>query len=237
MKFKEPVTAGEAIQTIRIPLAEVDLVTIGGNPVPRAYRLIDGDLVSVYPAFETFDISNLRTAQGKPLRTTRFILDAHLGKLAKYLRMLGFDSLYRNDFGDEEIIEMALAQGRIILTRDRLLLRSPRITHGYYVRSVEKQCQLNEIVKKYDLYSQFRTFSRCMVCNTELQLRDREFVRGRVEADVYQRFSEFSYCPECDKVFWKGSHFDRMERLILGIVTQPEKDQGRAGIKEKGKAV
>jgi uncharacterized protein with PIN domain len=152
------------------------------------------------------------------LRITRFILDAHLGKLARYLRMLGFDTLYRNDYSDEEIIEIAREQKRIILTRDKLLLRSPRVNHGYYVRAIEKHGQLKEVVAKFDLYSRFKSFTRCMTCNTELLSKSKESIYDRVDPDIYNCFSEFFFCPACDKVFWKGSHFERMERIILDMI-------------------
>jgi uncharacterized protein with PIN domain len=218
LSVKEPVTVGEVIEILGIPLSEVDMVTVNSQPVGRSYRPLENDYISVYPTFETFDISSQKTAQKQPLRITMFILDAHLGKLARYLRMLGFDTLYRNDYSDEEIIEIAREQKRIILTRDKLLLRSPRVNHGYYVRAIEKHGQLKEVVAKFDLYSQFKSFTRCMTCNTALLSKTKETIRDRVDPGIYSCFSEFFYCPACDKVFWKGSHFARMERIILDII-------------------
>lgn len=220
LSLKEPVTLGEVSEILGIPLSEVDLATVNGQPAGRSFRPLDNDFIALYPTFETFDISSLQTVQKHPLRFTRFILDAHLGKLARYLRMLGFDTLYRNDYSDEEIIETARDQKRIILTRDKLLLRSPRVDHGYYVRAVEKHAQLTEVVKKFDLYSQFRSFSRCMTCNTPLLPKRRETIRDRIDPAIYHCFHEFHYCPACDKFFWRGSHFERMERLILDIINR-----------------
>jgi hypothetical protein len=218
LTLKEPVTVGEVAEILGIPLSEVDLVTVNGKSAGRSYRPLENDYIAIYPVFENFDVSSLQTVQKKPLRITRFILDAHLGKLARYLRMLGFDTLYRNDYSDEEIIETALEQRRIILTRDKLLLRSPRVDHGYYVRSVNKHAQLTEIVRKFDLYSQFRSFSRCMTCNTELVPMSKETVRDRIDPGIYNCFDQFYSCPSCEKFFWRGSHFERMERLIRDII-------------------
>ena len=218
LALKEPVIVGEIVEILGIPLSEVDLVTVNGTPAGRSYRPLDSDYIAIYPVFENFNISSIQTVQKKPLRITRFILDAHLGKLARYLRMLGFDTLYRNDYGDEEIIETARIQNRIILTKDKLLLRSPRVDHGYYIRSVEKHAQLNEIVKKFDLYSQFRSFTRCMTCNTELLPMSKESVRDRIYPDIYRCFDKFYHCPSCEKFFWRGSHFERMEELIRDII-------------------
>jgi len=215
--LKTPVTLGEALESLGIPWSEVDLVLVNSEPEALYKRLRENDFVSVYPTFETLDIGQLKSVHSHALRVTRFVLDAHLGKLAKYLRMLGFDSLYRNDFGDEEIIEMALQGKRIILTRDKLLLRSRRVTHGYFVRSTEKHEQLREVVQKFDLYSQFKSFTRCMTCNAQLVPKSKEDIMDLVEQDTQQYFHEFFYCPDCRKVYWKGSHFKRMESFIRDL--------------------
>lgn len=218
--LKTPVTLGEALESLQLPLAEVDLVLVNGSPESLDHRLYENDYISVYPTFETLDISRLKVDQKPALRLTRFILDAHLGKLAKYLRMLGFDTLYRNDYGDKEIINIAVNEKRIILTRDKLLLQSSRVTHGYYVRSTEKHKQLKEVVRKFDLYSQFRSFSRCMTCNAELILRNKEGVVHLVEEGILQLYNNFYFCPACRKVYWKGSHFKRMEGYIRDLTRE-----------------
>ncbi|MFO7933711.1 MAG: Mut7-C RNAse domain-containing protein [Bacteroidales bacterium] len=212
--LKTPVTLEEAIESLGIPFSEIDLVLVNGQPASRQQRLHENDFVSLYPTFETLDISGLKGANVSPLRVTRFILDTHLGKLAKYLRMLGFDSLYRNDFEDQEMIEIAAREKRIILTRDKLLLKSARITHGYYVRSTEKHHQLREVVQKFDLYSQFQSFTRCMTCNSELVPKKKEEIKHLLEPHTVEEFNEFFFCPSCRKVYWKGSHFRKMESFI-----------------------
>lgn len=216
-RLKTPVTVAEAIESLGIPLSEVDLVLVNSQPVSRKHRLFENDYVSVYPTFESFDIGSLKSDSRQALRKTTFILDAHLGKLAKYLRMLGFDTLYRNDFGDNEIIDIAAAQDRIILTRDKLLLKSKRVTHGYYVRAIEKHEQLHEVVQKFDLYSQFKSFTRCMTCNSELISKPKNQVVDLLKPEIAIVFHEFYYCSKCQKVFWKGSHFEKMEAFIKGL--------------------
>jgi uncharacterized protein with PIN domain len=217
--LKTPVTVREAIESLGIPLSEIDLILINSKPAELNHSLHEQDYVSVYPVFESFDISGISKIRRRPLRESRFILDAHLGKLAKYLRMLGFDTLYQNDFGDQEIIDIARKENRIILTRDKLLLRSKKVDHGYYVRETEKHAQLIEIVKKFDLYSQFRSFTRCMTCNAVLVKKEKKDVANKIDEDTARIFKEFFHCPACDKVFWKGSHFERMERLILSLIS------------------
>jgi uncharacterized protein len=216
--LKTPVSAGEAIESLGVPLSEVDLILVNSKPALPEQLLHENDFVSVYPVFESLDISPVKHHKQKPLRNTRFIADAHLGKLARYLRMLGFDTIYRNDIGDREIIDLAAKENRIILTRDKPLLKSKDIDHGYYVRAIEKHEQLNEVVRKFDLSSQFRSFTRCMTCNSELLSKERHEIIIKVDAETAGIFNEFFYCPVCDKVFWKGSHFERMEKLILSII-------------------
>lgn len=218
LSLKMPVTAAEVIEFLGIPLSEVDLIMVNSWPAAKSHRISEHDYVSVYPVFETLDISSLKNAPNEPLRITRFILDAHLGKLARYLRMLGFDTLYRNDYGDHEIIDIAGKEKRIILSRDKLLLKSPEVHHGYYVRAIDKHNQLVEIVEKFDLCSQFKSFTRCMTCNSVLRPIKKEAVRDRIKSGIFNCYNEFFYCPVCDKVFWKGSHFQRMERLIINII-------------------
>ncbi len=215
--IKTPVVVSEAIASIGIPLSEVDLILVNSNPVELSYKLSSGDYISVYPVFESFDISSLKKTQKEPLRKTKFIADAHLGKLTKYLRMLGFDTLYRNDFGDEEIINISLKDHRIILTRDKRLLNSRRVTHGYYIRAIDKHEQLTEVVYKFDLVSQFKPFTRCMTCNSFLISKTPYQVTDITSKDIVTRYKEFYYCENCNKVFWKGSHFKRMESQILDI--------------------
>lgn len=216
-KLKTPVTVGEAIDSLGIPFSEIDLILVNSQPVSHSHRLYENDYISLYPTFEQLDISELKNKDHPPLRITRFILDAHLGKLAKYLRMLGFDTLFRNDFEDSEIIEISVNENRIILTRDKLLLNSGRITHGYFVRATEKHEQLKEVVQKFDLYSQFKSFTRCMTCNSKLVPVKKEKITGKVPVEVMHNFDEFFFCPSCRKVYWKGSHFKKMENLITQI--------------------
>ena len=212
--FKTPITVRETIGSLGIPLSEVDMILVNETSVDLEHKLKECDYISVFPVFESMDVSATTKVRKTALRTTLFVLDAHLGKLAKYLRMLGFDTLYRSDIDDSEIISVARKEKRIILTRDKLLLKSKEVRHGYFVRSIEKHEQLREVVKKFDLNSQFKSFTRCMTCNTILLKVDKEEIHNKVDKDIFRIFNEFFYCKHCDKVFWKGSHFMRMEAYI-----------------------
>lgn len=217
--FKTPISVRETLESIGIPLSEVDMILVNEKAVDFEHQLREGDFISVYPVFESLDITPVTKARKTPLRDPCFVLDAHLGKLAKYLRMLGFDTLYRPDIDDDEIISVSKKEKRIILTRDKLLLKSKEVSHGYFVRAIDKHEQLNEVIKKFDLYSKFNSFTRCMTCNAELIPKKKEEIAGKINPETAQFFNEFYYCPHCDKVFWKGSHFERMEKQILSLIT------------------
>ncbi len=216
--FKTPITVRECIESLGIPLSEVDMILVNETSVDLNHKLKEYDYISVFPVFESFDVSAITKIRKTALRTSLFVVDAHLGKLAKYLRMLGFDTLYRSDIDDSEIISVARKEKRIILTRDKLLLKSKEVRHGYFVRSIEKHEQLREVVKKFDLNSQFKSFTRCMTCNTIFIKADKEEIQNKVDKDIFKIFNEFFYCKQCDKVFWKGSHFKRMEAYIRELI-------------------
>ncbi len=204
----------DVIEALGIPHVEVDLILVNGESVDFAYRLSSGDKVSVYPVFESLDISSQIRLREKPIRITRFVLDVHLGKVAKNLRMLGFDTIYENNLDDAEIIDIAEREERIILTRDRELLKHGRVSRGYWVRSKKPDRQMMEILKRFDLKSQIKPFHRCMSCNGEIKDVDKKEIEEQLEPKTRQYYDEFFICSNCRKIYWKGSHFDKMEQKI-----------------------
>jgi uncharacterized protein with PIN domain len=210
-------TVKDIVESIGIPHTEVDLILANGNPVTFSYYPGPGDYLSVYPVFESLDIGTVTRLRPEPLRETRFILDVHLGTLARYLRMTGFDCVYRNNLEDNEIIHIALEQKRIILTRDLPLLKNGKVTHGYFVRSTNPLKQLHEIVGRFDLGKKLDPFSRCMECNGQLEKTDREAVKNKVRPKTLLYIEEYYRCQSCGKVYWKGSHHRRMEQMIGGL--------------------
>jgi len=207
----------DQIESTGVPHVEVDLILVNGESVDFNYILQDKDYVSVYPVFETFGIAPLTHLRAKPLRVAAFILDVHLGKLAKYLRMLGFDTLYRNDNDDPEIIRISLTEHRIILTRDIGLLKVKTVSHAYFVRSQNPKKQLVEVLEYFDLYQAIDPFNRCIKCNGQLEPVDKDEIIHRLEPLTIKYFNEFYLCTDCQSVFWEGSHFDHMQSFIHKI--------------------
>ena len=223
-RFSGSPTIKDAIEALGVPHTEVELIVVGGRSVDFGYRLRDGDRVAVYPVFEAMDVSPLVRLRERPLREPRFVLDAHLGKLARLLRLLGFDTLYRNDFDDAEIIDISLEQGRIVLTRDRGILKHGRLTHGYCVRSPASVEQVREVVARFDLRSSIAPFKRCMMCNGAIRVVSRRDVEHRLPPRASREHDEFRHCEGCDRVYWKGSHYARLRALVQRLFPEaPDK--------------
>src|SRR5256712_12890201 len=167
--FQMPIDRGrsvkDAIESVGVPHTEVDLVLVDGASVAFGRVLHGGERVAVYPVFERLDIAPVVHLRPSPLRETRFVLDAHLGKLARHLRMAGFDSLWENDYGDEEIVALSVAQKRVILTRDKGILKRRAVLRGYFVREIESERQFSEAARAFQLEGSFAPCSRCRGCN------------------------------------------------------------------------
>jgi uncharacterized protein with PIN domain len=217
-RFKGTPSVKDAVEAIGVPHTEIDLIVVNGSSVGWEYRLGDGDRVGVYPVFESLDISPVIRLRAEPLRETRFVLDVHLGKLARLLRMLGFDTAYGRDYTDHRIVEISLGEGRIILTRDRGVLKTGVVTRGYWVRSSNPREQLCEVVRRFDLASRVRPFDRCMICNAALEPVAKSEVVGSLPPRTRETRDEFYRCSGCGKVYWKGSHYARMKKSIQEII-------------------
>ncbi|MDH3759735.1 MAG: Mut7-C ubiquitin/RNAse domain-containing protein [Gammaproteobacteria bacterium] len=204
----------DPIETLGVPHSEVDLILVNDDSVGFDYRLQHGDRVAVYPMFESLDISPLQHLRAKPLRVTRFMVDVNLGKLARLLRMLGFDTAYGNRLEDGEIVEIAIREKRIILTRDRRLLFRRTVTHGFWVRSDDPETQLGEVMQRLDLAAQVNPLQRCLQCNGLIESVDREQVWASLEPLTRRYYSEFYRCSSCHKVYWEGSHVEHMSDAI-----------------------
>ncbi len=201
----------DPIEAIGVPHTEVDLIVVNGRSVGFGYRLHHGDNVLVYPVGADITLKSIVKLRDKPLRKEAFILDVHLGKLARMLRMLGFDTVYEIDYDDPEIIRRALHENRIIITRDRLLLHSKIVIHGYCVRSTNSEEQLREVLDRFDLYSHMRPFYRCMICNCNVKSVEKAEILHRLEPKTILYYNKFFTCEGCNRIYWNGSHHERLK--------------------------
>jgi len=219
VEFEAPAPVRHLIESLGIPHTEVELILANGTSVGLEHPIVDGDRVSVYPMFESFDVTPLLVVRERPLRDPRFLADAHLGKLAGYLRMLGFDTLSAGDgIEDRELSQLAAEQKRIVLTRDKALLMRKNVTRGCYVRPGRPRQQLVQVLRRLDLGRALRPFTRCICCNGLLQGPvPKAQVWHHLPPRTRDLFDRFWRCPECGKVYWRGSHFARMQAIIHAL--------------------
>jgi uncharacterized protein len=210
----------DAVEAIGVPHVEVDLILVNSLSVDFSYKLKNADSVSVYPVFESFDIAPVTHLREKPLRDLKFVADVHLGKLTKYLRLCGFDTYYRTDLNDEEIIDLSLSDKRVILTRDKGLLKNKKVTHGYYIRSRYPRYQLKEVFLRFDLKNLIASFTRCMECNGLLRNVIKKEILDRLLPKTRQYYRKFKMCNDCNRIYWNGSHWQNMKRDIKTLMLE-----------------
>ena len=170
--------------------------------------------------FESLDIRSVSKVRQEPLRIPRFVVDIHLGKLAGYLRLLGFDTLYRNDFQDNELAEISSAEVRILLTRDRGLLKRKVVTRGYLVREDDPKEQIHEIARRFDLSQLAVPYSRCSLCNGMLSSVSKKTIEKDLEPLTKKYYHHYKQCPDCHQIYWKGSHFNEIENFVCSILNE-----------------
>jgi len=211
----------DMIESFGVPHTEIELILVNGESVDFSYIVRDGDRFSVYPVFEKLDISPLIRLRPKPMRDPRFVIDCNLGRLARYLRLLGLDCIYQNDFSDDDVAQISQQQHRIVLTRDRRLLHRRIITHGLFVRSVQPVEQAREVMARLDLYSLIKPFTRCTKCNALLQQVEKRSIEHQLEPKTRLYYHQFLQCSSCNRIYWQGSHHARAQRLISQLTARP----------------
>ena len=210
----------DAIESFGVPHTEVDLVVAGGESVDLSHRVRDGELVSVYPMFESLDVRGATRVRAEPLRDTRFVVDENLGALARYLRLLGLDVRYDPGTSDPELARISSRERRVLLTRDVGLLKRSEITHGYFVRATDPRDQTVEVVRRFDLVGLLRPLERCTLCNARLKRENIEDVQGLVPPGTLERGRDFRSCPACGRIYWRGAHYPRIAALIEQVKSE-----------------
>ena len=215
--YTELPSVKHAIEALGAPHVEIDAIQANDRWVDFHYQLVDGDQIQVYPRSSRALLKNNPILLVPSPPQIIFALDSHLGQLATNLRILGFDALYRNDFEDTELAAIAQESQRILLTRDRRLLMRSVVKLGYCLRSLDPTQQVQEVVRHFELIAYIHPFQRCLRCNHPLEPVAKEAVLHRLLPLTRQYFNEFRRCPACDQIYWKGSHYDHMNKLIQQI--------------------
>jgi uncharacterized protein with PIN domain/sulfur carrier protein ThiS len=211
----------DLIESFGVPHTEVAVIMVNGKPVSFDYLVASNDDVQVHARSAGMDLDSLPRLRAD-LVDHRFVADANLGRLARYLRLLGFDVLYRNDYSDRDVAVIAQREQRIVLTRDRALLQHRIIDHGYFLRSDQPRTQVAEILHRLNLQHEVRPFTRCMRCNGALENVDKQAVLHQLEQKTAQYYDEFKRCSYCCHVYWRGSHFRRMSALCDELIAGNE---------------
>lgn len=208
----------DAIEAQGVPHPEVGVIVANGRPVGFDHRLADGARIAVYPELAQLDpgeAARVRPPLGYP---RRFVVDVNLGRLARWLRLLGFDTVYRNDFSDVEVVRLGAAEGRIVLTRDRRLLHHAAVEYGYWVRAVDPPAQVAEVMRRFDLQDVVMPFRRCLACNGRIRPVAKADVHALVPAKTWRYYDEFYQCEACGKVYWRGAHFPRLDETVARLM-------------------
>jgi hypothetical protein len=213
-EFDTSMSVKHVIEGFGVPHTEVDLVLLNGQTVDFTARVADGDLVSVYPVFESIDIRAVTRVRAEPLRELRFLLDTHLGRLASYLRLLGIDALYGKGWPDQRLAAASRDEQRILLTRDRPLLMRSMVVRGYCLRSTRPREQVAEVLDRFDLHDSLAPFTRCLRCNALLVPVAKKEVLPRLLPLTRIYYDDFRRCAACEQVYWQGSHYRHMQQMV-----------------------
>lgn len=196
----------DTVESLGVPHPEIDCALVNGRPAAFTRRLKPGDTVAIFPEGESPSESLVRTAP----HPTRFVVDANLGRLKTLLRTLGFDCFYENNLSDEHAAHASRTENRTLLTKDVGVLMRAKIVHGYWVRAGYPDPQLGEVIRRFDLRPKINPLSRCIDCNEEIVPVAKKDILDRLEPLTKKYYDKFFQCPKCGKIYWEGSHVERM---------------------------
>jgi uncharacterized protein with PIN domain len=234
----------DLVESQGIPHTEVgSIVTSSGEERDFRYTPDFGETLHIHPHEPPVDVTKGTVLFPRPFEKIRFIVDVNVGRLAKLLRIGGFDTLYNPKWGDGEIAEKAHTEERVLLTRDRELLKRNAVLRGRLIRSFDPWGQFGEVITFFGLGEKIDLFSRCPRCNKLLEPVKKEDVIDRLEPLTRLMYDSFTICPRCGQIYWQGSHHSRIrekmaESLARAIRTKPvpfvPKDRPGSGCRHPG---
>lgn len=218
--FKGRESVKDMIEALGVPHTEVDLILVNGKSVDFRCIIQDKDRISVYPTFESLDIRDVTRLREIPLRKTRFIADINIRDIVKYMRALGLDVYYDSSLSPREIIRISKRKNRTILTKSRKLLKFRDVTHGIFIRPGTTVEQIKGIIDCLSLSELIDPFSRCLQCNKPLVGVSKDSILDRIPPKTREFCDEYSYCEACDKIYWKGTHYTRIKKVVDEILSK-----------------
>ncbi|MCD4779938.1 MAG: Mut7-C ubiquitin/RNAse domain-containing protein [Candidatus Omnitrophica bacterium] len=204
----------DTLEAVGIPHPEINVILADGRSIDFSSPTVDRTFIEVFPAHARVTTCRVHLLQPKILKFPRFICDVHLGKLSRHLRLFGFDTLYENCLSDHQIVKQADEEGRIVLSRDIGLLKHKKIESGYFIRHIYAEKQFREVVRRYELMNRFQPFGRCLDCNDKIVRIAKAKVFHQLPDIVKRVHKHFFQCQGCHHVYWRGTHFDRLNRLV-----------------------
>jgi uncharacterized protein with PIN domain/sulfur carrier protein ThiS len=214
-----PTTVKDLVESYGIPHTEVDLILVNGESVSFEHKIADQDRISVYPVFESFDITPVIHLQERPLRDLKFFAEKYLWKLTRLLRLLGVNVVYDSTLTNKQVIELIVSSKKILLTRSAQQLMHSAISRGYCVRSDDPFVQTIEVMKRFDLADQIVPFSRCMLCNGLIDKISQQAAESQLDIKTVTYYSEYFQCSDCKRFYWKGSHYRQLQLLVDRVRT------------------
>ena len=217
--LRERTSVKDVIESCGVPHPEVDLILVNDEPVEFAQALMIESEIDVFPVPAPPELFPASRLQQRCIR--RFVADGHLGKLARDLRLLGIDVHYENQANDTQLLAMISSGDCALLTRDRRLLMHAIVRHGYCPRSAEHEEQTVEVVKRFDLAEAIAPHTRCLRCNGVLARVEKSEILDRLEPLTRLYYEDFRRCLECAKIYWRGSHFEKLRSRIERLRPPP----------------
>ena len=218
-EFKGRESVKDKIEALGVPHTEVDLILVNGRSVGFDYIIEDSDYISVYPVIEPpLTMPNITHLRRLPTGNSRFIADINIHDIVKTMRALGLDVFEDPIFSPEEIVDISINEKRIVLSTSRKLLKRKRVVHGIFIRHGDREAQVQKIVDSLSLKGLCKPFSRCLLCNTLLEMVAKESVWERIPPKTRNHCNDFARCPSCDRLYWKGTHYQKIKAKVDRIL-------------------
>ncbi len=213
--FARRASVKDVVESFGLPHTEVGRLLVNGQEADFSFQVLDGLVIEVFPVTAPWHVFRPGLLRPEPLTAITFVVDVNVGKLARLLRMVGFDTAYDQGWNDEGLAVVAERERRILLSKDRGLLSRKRVEFGRYVRAEEPREQLREVVGLLGLGESLAPFSRCMACNGVLRPVAKGDIIDRLQPLTRKYYTTFSICPDCRRIYWPGSHLEKMEKDFL----------------------
>jgi uncharacterized protein with PIN domain/sulfur carrier protein ThiS len=214
--LRDKTSVKDLIEGLGVPHPEIELILLNGESVPFESTVRDADRVAAFPRFQSIDVTGATRVRPRPLERIRFVLDGHLGKLARRLRLVGLDAAYPAGGSDDQLAQLAEREARILLTRDRELLQRRIVAHGYCVRQTIPDGQFVEVLQRFGPLP-LEPFSRCLRCNAELHDVAKSAVEPALPARTRENYKRFQRCTGCARIYWQGSHWKRLAHAVDSV--------------------